>query len=180
MRVDILDYSGFCGGVYRALFLLDKAINDNKGKTIYLLGPIVHNKLVNEKYTNKGVEIIRIKDLDWLKDGDIVVISAHGVSNLLREKLKRFKVIDTTCAFVLKNQIKINEEDHKEIIFIGKKRHSETIALTEGNPKIKVIEDLNDLKNFRSNNEGIVYNQTTFNLKKLAILHEEIKKLAPK
>lgn len=179
MRIDILDYSGFCGGVYRALYLLDKAVSKNSGKTIYLLGPIVHNKLVNDKYTKMGVEIIKTKDLDWLKDGDIVVVSAHGISNSLREKMKRFNVIDTTCPFVLKNQNKIKESLHDEIIFIGKKKHSETIASCLDDERIKIVESLDDLKGFSSSNYGIVFNQTTFNIEKLEEIQEEIKKLAP-
>ena len=49
MRVNVLKNSGFCGGVIRALHILDKTIKENENKTIYLLGEIVHNSLVKEK-----------------------------------------------------------------------------------------------------------------------------------
>jgi len=179
MRIDILKDGGFCGGVNKALSLLDKALREYKNETIHLLGPIVHNDIVNNKYIEKGVKIIDFADLETLNDNDIVFISAHGLSDKKRELLKRFRIIDTTCPFVRKNQILIKNTSLKEIIFIGKENHSETLALTEDNKNIWLINDINKLNDFSSYNEGVVYNQTTYNSKKLNEFHNAIKEKAP-
>ncbi|MBP5342900.1 4-hydroxy-3-methylbut-2-enyl diphosphate reductase [bacterium] len=180
MRVNVLKNSGFCGGVTRALYLLDKAIRENSDKTIYLLHEIVHNDIVNDKYNKLGVKVIEEKDLDGLSSSSIVLSSAHGISNLTREKLNRFNHIDATCPFVRNNQKIIQASKASEIIFIGKKNHRETIAMTEDNKNIWVIENENDLKNYKSHNEGEVYNQTTFNVNKLNKIHEILEVNCPK
>ena len=180
MRVNVLKSSGFCGGVTRALYLLDKAIKENKDRTIYLLGDIVHNDTVNEKYKKLGVKVISKDELDSLKDGEIVLSSAHGISDKMREKLSRFNHIDTTCPFVRKNQNRIKSDPQKEIIFIGKKKHAETVAMTEDNENIWIIESEDELNFFNSFNEGSVYNQTTFNSIKLNRIYDELAKRAQK
>ena len=180
MRVNVLKSSGFCGGVIRALYLLDKTIKDNPNKTIYLLGDIVHNDIVNEKYHKLGVKVISKDELDSLDDGVIILSSAHGISDKLRSRLSRFNHIDTTCPFVRMNQERIKNDKQNEIIFIGKKNHAETIAMTEDNPNIWIIESDDELNFFNSFNEGSVYNQTTFNSQKLNKIHEELEKRAQK
>lgn len=179
MKIDILESSGFCGGVTRALYVLDKTIKENEGKKIYLLGPIVHNTMVNQEYFNKGVVFISEMDLNKLDDGDIVVVSAHGISDILRKKLERFKVVDTTCPYVRKNKDLIKKNEASDIIFIGKKKHTETIALTEDNPNIRIVENEDDLKKFSANNYGVVVNQTTFNIDNLKKIRDDIKQKAP-
>ena len=179
MRVDILKESGFCGGVSRALHLLDKTIKENPNKPIYLIGPIVHNSLVNQKYLDKGVVFITEGDLYKLDDESIVVISAHGLSNKSKEKLKRFNVVDTTCPYVVKNKMLIDGAIGYDILFIGKKGHSETNALTQDDESIKIISDVKDLDKFSSNSYGMVYNQTTFNINNLKKIQNEIVSRAP-
>ena len=41
-----------------------QTIKENENKTIYLLGEIVHNKIVTDKYLKLGVKIISENDLD--------------------------------------------------------------------------------------------------------------------
>ncbi len=179
MRVDILKESGFCGGVNRALHLLDKTIRENPLKPIYLIGPIVHNSIVNKKYQEKGVKFITLKDVDKLEDDSIVVVSAHGLSDKDLEKLKNFNVINTTCPYVQKNKKTIHDSIGYDIIFIGKKGHSETNALTLDNPNIKIVEKLDDLNKFSSSSYGMVFNQTTFNIHDLRLIQDRIREIAP-
>ena len=47
MKINKLTPSGFCGGVNKALKILDEAIdNPNTPKPIYLLGSIIHNSII--------------------------------------------------------------------------------------------------------------------------------------
>ena len=50
MKINKLTPSGFCGGVNKALKILDEAIdNPNTPKPIYLLGSIIHNSIITKK-----------------------------------------------------------------------------------------------------------------------------------
>ena len=179
MKIDIIKESGFCGGVTRAIYILNKTIKENPDRPIYLLGSIVHNMLVNEEFRQKGVKIIDNLDLEKLEDGSIVVISAHGKSYKEREKLNRFTIVDTTCPYVYKNKKIIDENEANNIIFIGKKAHAETRAMCGDNPNIFIVEKPEDLDNVDTSSMGVVYNQTTFNINKLEKIHEIIKEKAP-
>jgi len=177
MKAEILEYSGFCKGVQKAIDTLDELLVKNKDKTIYLLGEIVHNDVVTSKYNNLGVKVISINDLDKLEDNSIVVSSAHGISDSLREKLNRFNHIDTTCPFVKANQNKIKAINNKPIIFIGKKGHAESIAMTDGIDNLLFVENISDLSSSLSSGE--VFNQTTLNEDKLSDIHNSIKEKYP-
>lgn len=179
MKIDILQNSGFCGGVIGALSLLDRTIKSNPDRVVYLLGQIVHNSQVNKKYQDLGVKCISLLDTKRLNDGDIVVISAHGISNTDREQLKRFTIIDTTCPFVMRNKIQIDKNDQNNVIFIGEKNHRETIGMTKDNKKIKIVETPEDLNGYHSDSFGEVFNQTTFNIDSLKQIHELIKEKCP-
>lgn len=179
MKIDILKDSGFCGGVTRTLYILDKTIKENPDKKIYLLGPIVHNMQVNNEYRAKGIEIIDNLALEKLEDGAIVVVSAHGKSDKELEPLKRFKIVDTTCPYVIKNKKLVKDNEANNIIFIGKRNHSETKAICGDNDDIYIAENEDDLKNTKSNSFGVVFNQTTFNINKLEKMHELIKENEP-
>lgn len=179
MKITVLKESGFCGGVTRTLLILNKTIKENEGKQIYLLGPIVHNQLVNDHYKELGVKFIDNIALDDLEDGSIVVVSAHGKSDKELEKLSRFKVVDTTCPYVIKNKQLVKRNEGNNIIFIGKKYHSETRAICGDNSDIFIVENENELKGLSSNSFGIVFNQTTFNINKLEKIQSIIKDQMP-
>ena len=179
MKVDILKQSGFCGGVTHALWILDKTIKENPGETIYLLGPIVHNMLVNNEYRDKGVVFVDPLSIEKVPDNAIVVISAHGKSDKEIQKLSRFRVVDTTCPYVQKNKQLIKSHEASNIIFIGKKAHAETRALCGDNDSIYIVENEDDINKFHSNAFGVVFNQTTYNLSKLEKIWDIIKKDIP-
>ena len=102
LKIEKASDIGFCFGVRRALDILEKTVL-KQGK-IETLGAIVHNRPVLRKLAASGVriagEIANIK-------GDIVAVSAHGISPQVERELKarRIEVIDTTCPFVRRAQI---------------------------------------------------------------------------
>lgn len=179
MKVNVLSQSGFCGGVTRALYLLDKTIKENPERNIYLIGPIVHNMQVNESYRRKGIVFISMSDIKNLSDHSLVVISAHGLSNKDRKQLERMDIIDTTCPYVQKTKNLIDKNEANPIIFIGKKDHSETKTMTRDNPNILVVDSEDDLNKFSSSSYGMIFNQTTYNIQKLHKLQKLIQQKAP-
>jgi|GEM_PF-6811412 len=134
MKVISFKENGFCAGVQRIIELLMQL--DHECKKVYILGEIVHNRIVNDSFKEKGVEFILIgvdfyKKLEALdKKESILVIGAHGIPKHIKNHLKEksFTVIDGTCSIV-KNVFKeINESKGKNIFFFGKPGHQEFIS----------------------------------------------------
>ena len=128
MIVNEIRPSGFCSGVARALQVVKNAINDeNIIKPLYTLGLIVHNKKLSEALASFNVISLdqtnktRLELIDQI-NGGTVVLTAHGVSDLVKEKLKEKNIpfLDATCRDVYKvhEHIKTHLETH-EILYVG-------------------------------------------------------------
>ena len=101
---------GFCFGVKNALSLVYSAIENNKGKRVFLLSEIIHNPIVNQDLTERGVQFIMdakgnfLHPLQDLSGNDIVIIPAFGITLELQKQLLGLGVeinkYDTTCQFV--------------------------------------------------------------------------------
>jgi 4-hydroxy-3-methylbut-2-enyl diphosphate reductase len=93
---------GFCMGVRRAIDILERVAAE-RGR-VETLGAVVHNQQVLRRLANIGVELVKtVADIQ----GDVVVISSHGVSPLVEEEIRarQIGVIDTTCPFVKRAQV---------------------------------------------------------------------------
>jgi len=149
MEILIAKHSGFCEGVERAYGIA--LVQTKAGKPVFMLGNLVHNTQVIEKFKALGVKTVKsVSEIPADKKG-ILLISAHGVApNIYKEaKKKDLEIIDTTCPWVKKAQRIAKElaEAHKKVIIIGDKGHAEVRGLLgwSGNAAV-VIEDENDLK----------------------------------
>ena len=69
---------------------------------IYVRHEVVHNKFVVESLKQRGA--IFVDELDDVPDDVIVIFSAHGVSQAVRNEADRrgLKVFDATCPLVTK------------------------------------------------------------------------------
>ncbi len=93
---------GFCMGVRRAIDILERVAAE-RGR-VETLGAVVHNQQVLRRLANIGVELVKtVADIQ----GNVVVISSHGVSPLVEEEIRarQIGVIDTTCPFVKRAQV---------------------------------------------------------------------------
>ena len=116
MEIIRAKHMGFCFGVLEAINVCNSLIEEKRRK--YILGMLVHNKQVVEDMQRKGFKLVTedelLEDMDELKEGDIVVIRAHGTSKSVHEKLKerKVKVFDATCIFVnkIRQEIEIANE----------------------------------------------------------------------
>ena len=100
-----------------------------KNKKVYSLGPIIHNPQVVDRFSKKGLKVIKSVRKEVLK-GASLVIPSHGVNpSILKAKCSRF--IDTTCPFVRRVQeiIKRLKKEGYFIIIVGDKKHPEVKAL---------------------------------------------------
>lgn len=145
---------GYCHGVVNAIKIATESIkNDELPKPIYILGMIVHNNLLIESLTKKGIITIddknktRLELLDDINEGT-VIFTAHGVGPSVYEKAERkgLMIVDATCKNVFKSQDVIRKLslEKYEIVFIGKKNHPEVESALDINRNIHIVENIED------------------------------------
>lgn len=149
MNIEIikLNHTGFCYGVKRSITLLDDYIKLREDK-ITLLGDIVHNKTVNDYFKAQNIKILSGNDKHLLLSQinlGTVVITAHGVSDKIKEKIleRGLTLLDATCPHVNKSYARAKDEILKGniVFFIGKNNHPESIALLDFEKNIYIIDN---------------------------------------
>ncbi|MFV3291162.1 4-hydroxy-3-methylbut-2-enyl diphosphate reductase [Pseudomonas sp. NY11955] len=126
MQIKLANPRGFCAGVDRAIEIVNRAL-EVFGPPIYVRHEVVHNKFVVEDLRNRGA--IFVEELDQVPDDVIVIFSAHGVSQAVRQEAagRGLKVFDATCPLVTKVHIEVAKysRDGRECILIGHEGHPE-------------------------------------------------------
>jgi len=126
MQIKLANPRGFCAGVDRAIEIVNRAL-EVFGPPIYVRHEVVHNKFVVEDLRNRGA--IFVEELDKVPDDVIVIFSAHGVSQAVRQEAagRGLKVFDATCPLVTKVHIEVAKysRDGRECILIGHEGHPE-------------------------------------------------------
>jgi 4-hydroxy-3-methylbut-2-en-1-yl diphosphate reductase len=126
MRVMLANPRGFCAGVNRAIEIVERVL-EVFGKPVYVRHEVVHNKFVVQNLRDKGA--VFVDELDEVPDGAIVIFSAHGVSQAVRQNAARrqLKVFDATCPLVTKVHIEAMSHARagRECILIGHAGHPE-------------------------------------------------------
>lgn len=136
----IARHFGFCYGVENAIEISYKALEENKGKRIFLLSQMIHNPEVNKDLTSHGILFLQDTEgnqlipFEELTSQDVVIIPAFGATIDIMNKLEKIGVdvqkYNTTCPFVEKvwnRSEKLGQEQHT-IIIHGKFNHEETRA----------------------------------------------------
>lgn len=167
MKLILSETMGYCGGVSRAISMVEQAIMDAKkqGKPVYSLGKIIHNSLVCASFAEQGLLII---DSPEGHPPGIIVFRAHGVSDRVRRSFVEagFTIIDATCPVVSRNLRTIaTRQKDSHIIIVGHENHPETLAMqgVEGGsaPPI-LVSGLEDLSLLSKTVPYVVLVQTTF------------------
>lgn len=126
MDVLLANPRGFCAGVDRAISIVERALELFK-PPIYVRHEVVHNKFVVNGLKDKGA--VFVSELDEVPDDNIVIFSAHGVSQAVRQEAKRrgLKVFDATCPLVTKVHMEVTRASRKDIecVLIGHAGHPE-------------------------------------------------------
>ncbi|MGN6403183.1 4-hydroxy-3-methylbut-2-enyl diphosphate reductase [Sinomonas sp.] len=125
-RVLLAAPRGYCAGVDRAVIAVEKAL-EHYGPPVYVRKQIVHNRHVVETLEERGA--IFVDETDEVREGALVVFSAHGVSPaVVRSAEERgLRTIDATCPLVTKvhrEAVRFAKGDY-EILLIGHEGHEE-------------------------------------------------------
>lgn len=172
--MEIIDIKprGYCKGVIRAIILAKKARESYPQTPIHILGSLVHNYYIVEALKQRNIMTVndpqksRLQLLEEIQNG-IVIFSAHGVSDKVRERAKEkgLQVLDATCEDVSSTHDLIQSAINKgsQVIYVGKEKHPEALAVTESFDPIHFISNTQDvdLLNLDFNKPIMVTNQTT-------------------
>ena len=184
MEIIIGKTAGFCYGVKRAIEGSSSQIDNKKGKDIFCLGELVHNRQVIENLTKKGIKFVN--EISEVKNtGSKLIIRAHGIEKEKYEEAedKKIELIDYTCPNVLQIH-KIAEEYSKKGYFIflcGSEKHPENIGtISYCGKNFCVIEELEEtikaVEKFKRSDIGklLLLSQTTYSLEKFHKIKEKI------
>ncbi len=126
MQIRLANPRGFCAGVDRAIEIVNRAL-DVFGAPIYVRHEVVHNRFVVDNLRNRGA--VFVDELDEVPDDQLVIFSAHGVSQSVQAEAARrgLKVFDATCPLVTKVHMEVMRysRDGRECILIGHQGHPE-------------------------------------------------------
>ena len=171
MKIILANPRGFCAGVDRAISIVELALEIH-GAPIYVRHEVVHNRFVVNGLRERGA--IFVEELSEVPDGAIVIFSAHGVSQAVRQEAKdrRLKVFDATCPLVTKVHMQVARASKKgtKAILIGHKGHPEVEGTMGqyGNQEggIYLIESIEDIANLpvAQNDDLTFMTQTTLSL----------------
>lgn len=126
MKILLANPRGFCAGVDRAISIVERALELFE-PPIYVRHEVVHNRFVVDGLRRRGA--LFVDELDEVPDSNIVIFSAHGVSQAVRENARQrgLKVFDATCPLVTKVHMEVTRASRKgvECILIGHAGHPE-------------------------------------------------------
>lgn len=165
-KLDFIDFQlyiarhfGFCYGVENAIEIAYRAVDENKGKRVFLLSQMIHNPFVNDDLQDEGVRFLQDtlgnQLIPWseLTPEDIVVLPAFGTTLEINAQLEKRGVsiekYNTTCPFVEKvwNRAQKLSTDEYTIVIHGKSTHEETRATfshTAAHSHAVIVRDLTE------------------------------------
>ncbi len=174
MKVFLANPRGFCAGVDRAIDIVERAL-ELFGAPIYVRHEVVHNRFVVDKLTLAGA--IFVDELDQVPDNSIVIFSAHGVSQSVREAgdERGLKVFDATCPLVTKVHMEVARHCRagRDAVLIGHAGHPEVegtlgqwLDSPPDNNRIYLVESPEDVQSLEVEHpEDIAYvTQTTLSV----------------
>lgn len=187
MQIHLANPRGFCAGVDRAITIVERAL-EMFGPPIYVRHEVVHNKFVVDGLKERGA--VFVDELKEVPDDTIVIFSAHGVSQAVRNEAtsRGLKVFDATCPLVTKVHMEVMRAAKKgtECVLIGHHGHPEVEGTmgqydnSEGG--IYLVENINDVQALEVKNPDHLYycSQTTLSVDDTADVIDALRSKFPK
>lgn len=146
MKVVIDPQAGFCGGVKRAIKMVEEALRE--GDDTFVRGELIHNPREMERLCSLGLEICSEIDIISCKS---MFIRTHGETPKIYQQANGagIEIIDATCRNVRRSHKIIAQaaSEKRRIYIFGKRHHPEVIGLMGycgGNGM--VLQSLEDVK----------------------------------
>ncbi len=150
MKILLANPRGFCAGVDRAIEIVERALSLH-GKPVYVRNEVVHNKFVVNNLKAKGA--IFVKEINEVPSQQVVIFSAHGVSQLVRMQADDIgaTIYDATCPLVTKvhKEVARKQRQNHQVILIGHKGHPEvegTLGQSNDGQQVVLVENLADVE----------------------------------
>ena len=183
MRVDLAETAGFCFGVSKAMQMVTELLD--AGKTVYTLGPLIHNPQTVAALAARGVQIV--DSPSQVPAGATLVIRSHGVGEAMIEQAQALglEVCDATCPFVTKiHKIVAEQSDKGAVVLIaGDAQHSEVVGIrghchgeSHVFASLEELTALSEAHDFWPGKPVVFVSQTTFNQKIWTTCEEFAKK----
>jgi len=172
MKVIRSQSAGFCWGVERAIDIAVKFADEGR-HPVYTDGPLIHNKQMMEKLTQKGIREVgdyrsttAVEISHQEEDEPIMVVRAHGISPDRRKYLKGLDMEfrDATCPDVgiIAGKIRMHAKKDFSTVIFGDPKHPEVMGLmgyTEGDGH--VIQSTEDIDNLPKMEKVCLVSQST-------------------
>ncbi|ELW9233616.1 TPA: 4-hydroxy-3-methylbut-2-enyl diphosphate reductase [Proteus mirabilis] len=188
MQILLANPRGFCAGVDRAISIVERAL-EIYGAPIYVRHEVVHNRYVVNDLRERGA--IFIEEISEVPDNAILIFSAHGVSQAIRQEARSRNLtmlFDATCPLVTKVHMEVARASRKgkEAILIGHAGHPE-VEGTMGqysNPEggMYLVESPNDVWKLKVKDEDNLcfMTQTTLSVDDTSEVIDALNKRFPK
>lgn len=187
-QIKLANPRGFCAGVDRAIDIVNRAL-DVFGAPIYVRHEVVHNKFVVDSLRERGA--IFVDEVEQVPDDVILIFSAHGVSQAVRQEAEErgLQIFDATCPLVTKVHIEVTRysREARECILIGHEGHPEVEGTmgqynTTNGGAIYLVEDEADVDALIVHDpENLAYvTQTTLSMDDTAKVIEALRNKFPK
>lgn len=188
MKILLANPRGFCAGVDRAISIVERALEMYQ-PPIYVRHEVVHNRFVVEGLKQRGA--IFVEELHEVPDNNIVIFSAHGVSQAVRQEAKSrdLTVFDATCPLVTKVHMEVARASRRnmEVVLIGHAGHPEVEGTmgqyssdTGGMYLVETPADVEKLKAIVKDPSDLHYvSQTTLSVDETADVIEELRRVFP-
>lgn len=190
MKVIRSQSAGFCWGVERAIDIAAKFADEGR-HPVYTDGPLIHNKQMMDKLTQKGIREVgdyqsttAVEVSHKEDDEPIMVVRAHGISPERRKYLKSLDMEfrDATCPDVgiIAGKIRLHAKKNFSTVIFGDPKHPEVMGLmgyTEG--KGHVIQSKEDIDALPKMEKVCLVSQSTMFTHEFAELSDHLRKNYP-
>ena len=148
-KVLVASPRSFCAGVVRAIDIVEKLL-EKHGPPVYVRHEIVHNVHVVRDLEARGAVFVRSED--EVPEGELVVLSAHGVAPQVYEKCRErgLRVVDAVCPLVSKVHAEARRYAGRgfRIALVGHHGHVEVEGtMGEAPDSIMLVETPEDARN---------------------------------
>lgn len=174
MKIITASAAGMCFGVRDALQILTE-IESPENVSIY--GELVHNPVVLDRLRQRGFLTLDESQRDIVPETDRIVITAHGISDRLRQRfLDAGKtLIDTTCPLVARvhDIAKSLAGQGAFVVVIGRPDHVEVLGIVGDLDRYAVVAAVENVDTYPVDKIGIVC-QTTFPVEDASAIAQRI------